>query len=101
MCITPWAGGSDVFLPVAHLQLEVAEAALLEGVGAAVIWRDFQLNRSKQKQIETNQNNRDFLKTFRLLLHGRLSYSPSLPPVFSSLSPFFSGREGVFCNAFE
>ncbi len=26
-------GGSDVFLPVAHLQLELVEAALLEGVG--------------------------------------------------------------------
>ena len=35
------------------------------------------------------------------LLHGPLSYSPSVPPVSSSLSPFFSGWEGVFCNAFE
>ncbi len=32
-CAWLQAGGNDVFLPVARLQLEVAEAALLEGVG--------------------------------------------------------------------
>ncbi len=40
-CLGLQAGGSDVFLPVAHLQLKVGEAALLEGVGAVVIWREF------------------------------------------------------------